>query len=124
MSKFYFVANPDNGAPVSHDGVELPVSHQVALDKHLAVRLVHRYPFLMLHVVEADAKAVIGKVVALAGPLRWEPTNVGTDEVPEPDSVKHVVPEKAAASGAGSGAAPRRVRAPRAPKPAAAKKGK
>lgn len=97
----HILLNPHNGAPVEHDGVKLLPGEALHVLQHLGEALVERFSFLLLQVVPGDDKGVAkAKPGKITGRLEWQPENVGTDELPKPDSVNHVVTKSAKAPAA------------------------
>lgn len=93
----HILSNPHNGSPIDHEGVKLEPGHELHVRPEVAKSLTGRFAFLLHRIVPgAETPAKKNKPVKLKTPLNWHPHNHGTDEVPEPDSVNHVVTEKSA----------------------------
>lgn len=89
----HIVSNPHNGAPIDHAGVVLEPGYEQTMPEREAEALSARFPFLLMRVAPAKAKA--SKPVKIKGTLKWE---TAVDADPDVvDGVSHVHDNKAPA---------------------------
>lgn len=91
----HIISNPHNGSDVQAHGVTLAAGHEIEVAENTAHALVNTFGFLLHRTADGKAAYVGAKAKKLKGTLSWAPHNAGTDELPAPDEVKHIVDNKA-----------------------------